>query len=158
MRQGVPMKTFIASTDLIVRFEADRQCVLFLVPDSLGTIGALRRFCEFSVSASNISLSAEELGRAVVAFLCSTHPEIALIDSPMNEPESSEPETPSAYSEARALIDGISDASTEEDVEAIEKVLHQALDSGDRHAQKYLSDTWPKMREVLLRRVTRKNR
>jgi hypothetical protein len=60
------------------------------------------------------------------------------------------------FYDARLLIDRVDDTSSQEDVESITAVLKNASAAGDRDAKQYLKSTWPKLREVLLRRVSRR--
>lgn len=75
-----------------------------------------------------------------------------------SEPDGDEREASEdvAFEDARLLIERIGDGSTLADLEAIDALLKHASEHGDEEAITYLRDTWPRLRAVFVRRVSRK--
>ena|SRR6266851_4212969 len=154
-------------TDVVVRYDRDEEKILFLVPRSADEVNELKRFYEFSdVSTTKKAKLAKELGIAVVAFLEATHRADFVMDDVSTPSKTTRQRQPRgggkrrklSFYDARLLIDRIDDDSSKEDVESIATVLKNASAAGDREAKRYLSTTWPRLREVLIRRVSRRSR
>ena len=147
----------VQPSDLILRFDADSNEVLLLVPKSPGETGTLKRFFAVPVPAEvTVSEFAGEIGVAVASFLHARHGDrFKVVES---EPDGDEREASEdvAFEDARLLIDRIGDSSTLADLEAIDALLKHASERGDEEATSYLRDRWPQLRTTFVRRVSRK--
>lgn len=142
-------------TDLVIRLsKADRE-VVFCIPQR-DKPSALHRFYALKIDnfASDHQL-ANELGIALVAFLKSHHKDIFPDDQPTNFGPNDPSSDRTSLDDARLLIERIDDNSKPEDLAAIDVLLRHAANGGDIEATRYLEDTWPKLRDVLTRRLKR---
>lgn len=149
----------IQPSDLILRFDVSTNSVLMLVPKSPTNLDMLKQFFEVSLPEDvSVSELADEIGVAVASFLHARHGDrIKLTDSaPTGDAADSSDDF--TFEEARLLIDRLSDDSTEDDVEAISVFLKRASDQGDQNATRYLKETWPGLKTVFLRRISRKSK
>ncbi len=146
----------VQPSDLILRFDAGSNEVLLLVPKSPSETGTLKRFFAVPVPAEvTVSGFAGEIGVAVASFLHARHGDrFKVVES---EPDGDEREASEdvAFEDARLLIDRIGDGSTLADLEAIDALLKHASEHGDEEATSYLRDTWPQLRTIFVRRVSR---
>lgn len=147
----------VQPSDLILRFDACSNEILLLVPKSPTEVGTLKRFYAVPVPVEvTVSEFAGEIGVAVASFLHARHGDrfkVAESDTRGDEPEESEE---IAFADAQLLIDRIGDGSTLADLQAIDVLLKHASEHGDGEATSYLRDTWPRLRAVFVRRVSRK--
>lgn len=147
----------IETSDLVLRFAASSNEVLLLVPKSPSETGTLKRFFAVPVPAEvTVTEFAGEIGVAVASFLHARHGDrFKVVES---EPDGDEREASEdvAFEDARLLIDRVGDGSTLADLEAIDALLKHASEHGDEEATSYLRDTWPQLRTIFVRRVSRK--
>lgn len=142
--------------DLIVRFDAGSNKVLLLVPRSPDEVDTLKRFFEVPVPEDvTVAEFAEEIGPAVASFLHARHGERFSVAPRAALPADADASGEVTFEEARLLIDRLGDKSTLADIETVDFVLAQAGKRGDRKAAKYLRDSWPDLRAVFVRRITR---
>jgi hypothetical protein len=146
----------VEPSDLVLRFDASSNEVLLLVPKSPRETGTLKRFFSVPVPAEvTVSEFAGEIGVAVASFLHARHGDrFRVVESELDGDEQQASEGV-AFEDARLLIDRIGDGSTLADLQAIDVLLKQASEQGDEEATSYLRDTWPKLRAVFVRRVSR---
>jgi hypothetical protein len=147
----------IEPSDLVLRFDARGSRVLLLVPKSPQDSETLKRFFEIPVPANvTVSAFAEEIGVAVASFLHARYGDRFKV-VPSGSEDSDGVESPrSVLEDARLLIGRLSDSSTLADVTAVEVLLEHASKNGDEEAMRYLRDTWPGLRAVFMRRISRK--
>jgi hypothetical protein len=146
----------VEPSDLILRFDANSDRVLLLVPKSPEDVGTLKRFFAVPVPVEvTVSEFAGEIGVAVASFLHARHGDrfkVGASDSGDDRVDSDEV----TFADARLLIDRLGDSSTLADVEAVSALLMHASEHGDHEAARYLRDTWPDLQAVFVRRVSRK--
>ena len=142
-------------SDLILRFDPIGNRVLLLVPRSPEDLGTLKRFFEVPVPGEvTVSEFASTIGVAVASFLHARHGERFKVE-PYDSEGADRDSAEIRFEDARLLIDRLGDSSTVADVEAVGALLKHASDHGDEEAAKYLQETWPRLRAVFVRRVSR---
>lgn len=153
------MNTDLQDNDVVVRYDAQSQKILFLVPNTNGDTNALKPFfLNFMTSDfETTSLLASEVGAALVAFLNVKYPGAFAVntDSPNDIKSVSDD---ASFDHARILIGELGNASSEVDLEVIDGVLQMASEHGDQQATEYLKNTWSGLRAVFLRRFSRERR
>lgn len=145
-------------SDLVLRFDASDGKVLLLVPRSPDELDTLKRFYEIPV-AQEVAVSdfAKEVGVVVASFLHARHSDRFKVESKDAAAIESTPHEEVTFEDARLLIDRLGDSSTLADVDAVDMLLAQASKRGDRKAAKYLRETWPGLKAVFLRRISRES-
>lgn len=147
----------VQPSDLILRFDAGSNEVLLLVPKSPNEVGTLKRFFAVPVPAEvTVPEFAGEIGVAVASFLHARHGDRFKVVESESDGEDREASKDVVFEDARLLIDRIGDGSTLADLQAIDALLKHASEHGDEEATTYLRDTWPRLRAVFVRRVSRK--
>lgn len=143
--------------DLIVRFDSKSKKIQLLTPnnllenDSLGCLFSIK--VQSKIPASEISL---EIGDAISTFLHMKYPSYFLIESTEHsKSENEENELKGSFDEARLLIDRLSDQSSVFDVDAITAMLKNASKNGDQIAGHYLTNIWPELKLIFLKRISR---
>jgi hypothetical protein len=145
----------ILLTDLIVRLSEDTRQVTFLIRKK-DQPNELLRFYSFNIDDyGSENLLANELGVGLVAFLKTTHKDIFPFDETADSANCDVSDKSSFY-EVRLLIDRIGENSDIDDLKSIDILLEDAATAGDEDAVKYLVETWPKLRNVFVRRLERK--
>jgi hypothetical protein len=145
------------TSDLVLRFDASSNEVLLLVPKSPSETGTLKRFFAVPVPAEvTVTEFAGEIGVAVASFLHARHGDRFKVVESESDGDEREASEDVAFEDARLLIDRVGDGSTLADLEAIDALLKHASEHGDEEATSYLRDTWPQLRTIFVRRVSRK--
>jgi hypothetical protein len=143
-------------SDLILRFDARDDKVLLLVPRSPDELDTLKRFYEIPVAQEvAVSAFAKEIGVAVASFLHARHSDRFKVESKDASAIEGASDEEVTFEDVRLLIDRLGDSSTPADVDAVDTLLAQASKRGDRKAAKYLRETWPGLKAVFLRRISR---
>jgi hypothetical protein len=144
-------------SDLILRFDASSNEVLLLVPKSSDHGETLKRFFAVPVPTEvTVSEFAGEIGVAVASFLHARHGDRFKVVESESEGDAPDESEHVAFEDARLLIDRIGEGSSLDDLNAIDTLLKHASDQGDDEATKYLRGTWPALRAVFARRITRR--
>lgn len=143
-------------SDLVLRFDASGSKMLLLVPRSPDELDTLKRFYEVPV-ADEVAVSefAKEIGVAVASFLHARHSDRFKVEPDIAAATEVTAHEQVTFEDARLLIDRLSDSSTSADIDAVDELLAQASKRGDRKAAKYLRETWPDLRAVFARRISR---
>ncbi|MBQ0921772.1 hypothetical protein KBW71_25340 [Hydrogenophaga aromaticivorans] len=147
----------IQPNDLILRFDSSTNNVLMLVPKSLSNLDVLKRFFEISLPEDvSVAELADEIGIAVASFLHARHGDRIKLTDSVPDGDALDTSDKSTFEEARLSIDRLGDDSTADDVEAVSVMLKYASDRGEQDATRYLKETWPGLKAVFLRRISRK--
>lgn len=148
----------VQALDLILRFDESSNEVLLLVPKSPSETETLKRFFAVPVPTEvTVPEFADQIGVAVASFLHARYGDrFKVVESESNDDEY-EKSSQVVFADARLLIDRIDDDSTLTDLQAIDALLKQANLDGDAEAIRYQRDTWPQLRAVFVRRVSRNN-
>ncbi|MFT3664271.1 hypothetical protein [Piscinibacter sp.] len=147
----------LQSSDLILRFDANSNEVLLLVPKSPNEVGTLKRFFSVPVPVKvTVSDFAGEIGVAVASFLHARHGDRFKVVESEPEGDVLEESEDVAFDDVRLLIDRFGDNSTLSDLQTIDTLLKHASERGSEEAIRYLRDTWPGLRAVFVRRISRR--
>ena len=160
----------LLSADMVVRFDpATKTICLFTVSQGKPSSIAIH---DLPWNPQEGFVGLIDVGGAVCAHLFSRHPEVfcteeqwekiaedVRIATGRNDSEV-EPceDSHLSFNDARRLIDRLGDDSTPADLEAIDALLKSTADDGDTQSRRYRLETWPKLRDVFVRRISRENK
>ncbi|MDL5030629.1 hypothetical protein QRD43_01820 [Pelomonas sp. APW6] len=147
----------VQPSDLILRFDADGNDVLLLVPKSPTDVATLKQFFAVPVPVGvTVSEFASEMGAAVASFLHARHRDRFEVIETLVEDEVLESTEAVTFGDARLLIDRLGEDSDLADLQAIDALLQIASEQGDAEAESYLHNRWPQLRTIFVRRISRK--
>jgi hypothetical protein len=148
----------IKRSDLIIRYDISRDCVLLCVPKSANNLEELKLFNEIPLSEEvTVKGFSKEIGIAVASFLHARHSSRFKVVEATSEggTEDEDEENNSKFDEAHLLMGQLNASSKVDDIEAIDLLLKQASQEGDEEASKFLNDTWSDLRDIFVRRLSR---